>query len=120
MDKETGRLFWLTAKRSASTTFTPEKSEGSVDVIFTFDASVVAPKTVVAFETLTYKKIQIAVHADITDKDQTVYIPKVYTTAIADDTESCNREAEGCNHYCPFPMRDLVGREYTVKNCSCE
>ena len=71
MDKETGKAVLADGKEiTASTTFTPEKSEGSVDVIFTFDASVVAPKTVVAFETLTYKKIQIAVHADIEDKDQ--------------------------------------------------
>ena len=95
MDKETGKAVLADGKEiTASTTFTPEKSKGSVDIIFTFDASVVAPKTVVAFETLTYKKIQIAVHADITDKDQTVYIPKVYTTAIADDTKDHVTEAK--------------------------
>ena len=95
MDKETGKAVLADGKEiTASTTFTPEKSEGSVDVVFTFDASVVAPKTVVAFETLTYKKIQIAVHADIEDKDQTVYIPKVHTTAIADDTKDHVTEAK--------------------------
>ena len=95
MDKETGKAVLADGKEiTASTTFTPEKSEGSVDVIFTFDASVVAPKTVVAFETLTYKKIQIAVHAEIEDKDQTVYIPKVRTTAIADDTKDHVTEAK--------------------------
>ena len=118
MDKETGKAVLADGKEiTASTTFTPEKSEGSVDVIFTFDASVVAPKTVVAFETLTYKKIQIAVHADITDKDQTVYIPKVYTTAIADDTKDHVTEAKK-----DVTIVDTVSyeglevdREYTVK-----
>ena len=118
MDKETGKAVLADGKEiTASTTFTPEKSEGSVDVIFTFDASVVAPKTVVAFETLTYKKIQIAVHADITDKDQTVYIPKVYTTAIADDTKDHVTEAKK-----EVTIVDTVSyeglevdREYTVK-----
>ena len=118
MDKETGKAVMADGKEiTASTTFTPEKSKGSVDIIFTFDASVVAPKTVVAFETLTYKKIQIAVHADITDKDQTVYIPKVYTTAIADDTKDHVTEAK-----MDVTIVDTVSyeglevdREYTVK-----
>lgn len=118
MDKETGKAVMANGREiTASTTFTPEKAEGSVDVIFTFDASVVAPKTVVAFETLTYKKIQIAVHAEITDKDQTVYIPKVYTTAIADDTKDHVIEAKK-----DVTIVDTVSyeglevdREYTVK-----
>lgn len=118
MDKETGKAVMANGREiTASTTFTPEKAEGSVDVIFTFDASVVAPKTVVAFETLTYKKIQIAVHAEITDKDQTVYIPKVYTTAIADDTKDHVTEAKK-----DVTIVDTVSyeglevdREYTVK-----
>ena len=118
MDKETGKAVLADGKEiTASTTFTPEKSEGSVDVIFTFDASVVAPKTVVAFETFTYKKIQIAVHADITDKDQTVYIPKVYTTAIADDTKDHVTEAKkDVTIVDTVSYEGLeVGREYTVK-----
>ena len=118
MDKETGKAVLADGKEiTASTTFTPEKSEGSVDVVFTFDASVVAPKTVVAFETLTYKKIQIAVHADIEDKDQTVYISKVHTTAIADDTKDHVTEAKK-----DVTIVDTVSyeglevdREYTVK-----
>ena len=118
MDKETGKAVLADGKEiTASTTFTPEKSEGSVDVIFTFDASIVAPKTVVAFETLTYKKIQIAVHAEIEDKDQTVYIPKVRTTAIADDTKDHVTEAKK-----EVTIVDTVSyeglevdREYTVK-----
>lgn len=118
MDKETGKAVLADGKEiTASTTFTPEKSEGSVDVIFTFDASVVAPKTVVAFETLTYKKIQIAVHADIEDKDQTVYIPKVRTTAIADDTKDHVTEAKkDVTIVDTVSYEGLeVGREYTVK-----
>ena len=102
---------------TASTEFVPTTPDGTVDVIFTFDASVVAPKTVVAFETLTYKKIQIAVHADITDKDQTVYIPKVYTTAIADDTKDHVTEAKkDVTIVDTVSYEGLeVGREYTVK-----
>ena len=117
MDKETGKAILADGKEiTASTTFTPEKSEGSVDVIFTFDASVVAPKTVVAFETLTYKKIQIAVHADIEDKDQTVYITTIRTSAKDNVTGINHTEADK-----EVTITDTVtykglevGREYTV------
>ena len=117
MDKETGKAVLADGKEiTASTTFTPEKSEGSVDVIFTFDASVVAPKTVVAFETLTYKKIQIAVHADIEDKDQTVYITTIRTSAKDNVTGINHTEADK-----EVTITDTVtykglevGREYTV------
>ena len=117
MDKETGKTVLADGKEiTASTTFTPEKSEGSVDVIFTFDASIVAPKTVVAFETLTYKKIQIAVHADIEDKDQTVYIPTIRTSAKDNVTGINHTEADK-----EVTITDTVtykglevGREYTV------
>ena len=117
MDKETGKAVLADGKEiTASTTFTPEKSEGSVDVIFTFDASVVAPKTVVAFETITYKKIQIAVHADIEDKDQTVYITTIRTSAKDNVTGINHTEADK-----EVTITDTVtykglevGREYTV------
>ena len=117
MDKETGKAVLADGKEiTAATTFTPEKSEGSVDVIFTFDASIVAPKTVVAFETLTYKKIQIAVHADIEDKDQTVYIPTIRTSAKDNVTGINHTEADK-----EVTITDTVtykglevGREYTV------
>ena len=118
MDKETGKAVLADGKEiTASTTFTPEKSEGSVDVIFTFDASIVAPKTVVAFETLTYKKIQIAVHADIEDKDQTVYIPEIHTTAVGEDTKDHVTEAKkDVTIVDTVSFKSLeVGREYTVK-----
>ena len=117
MDKKTGEEILIDGEEiTASTTFVAEKSEGSVDVIFTFDASVVAPKTVVAFETLTYKKIQIAVHADIEDKDQTVYIPTICTSAKDNVTGINHTEADK-----EVTITDTVtykglevGREYTV------
>ena len=60
---------------SAKTTFTPETASGSVEVTFTFDASAIADGTeLVAFETLFHNGEVIAVHADITDKGQTVTV----------------------------------------------
>ena len=54
---------------------------------FTFDGELVSPEPVVVFKSLYYKDIEIAVHADIEDEDQSDYIPEIGTTAIADDTE---------------------------------
>ena len=117
-NKATGKPIVIGGKRiTASTTFVPEKSEGSVDVIFTFDASIVTPKTVVAFETLTYKGIEVAAHADIEDKDQTIYVPKIHTSAIAEDTEDHVTEAtKDVTIVDTVTYEQLeVGREYTVK-----
>ena len=117
MNKETGEEVLIDDKPiTAETTFTPEKSEGSVDVIFTFDSSLVAPKTVVAFETLEYKGIEIAVHADIEDKDQTVYVPKIKTTAIGEDTEDHIEKAkEDAVIVDTVEYKGLeIGREYTM------
>ena len=87
-NKETGEPILIDGKKViSSTTFTAEKSSKSVEVVFSFDASVLEGTTVVAYENLTYKGVEVAIHADITDEDQTIYIPKVRTTAIADDTK---------------------------------
>ena len=117
MDKKTGEPILIDGKEiTASTTFTAEKSEESVDVIFTFDASILAPKTVVAFEYMEYEGIEIAVHADIDDEDQTVYIPKIHTTAVGEDTqdhiEKAKEEAVIVDTVSYEGLE--IGREYTV------
>ena len=55
-----------------SKVFTPKESKGTVEVEFTLDASLMAGKTTVVFETLYREDKEIAVHADINDKGQTV------------------------------------------------
>ena len=74
VDKSTGETLKDAAGKeiTASTTFTPDKPEGSVDVTFEFDGSKLAGKTAVAFETLSRDGIEIAVHADVEDEAQTV------------------------------------------------
>lgn len=76
----------------------------------------IAPKTVVAFETLEYKGIEIAVHADIEDKDQTVYVPTIKTTAIAEDTKDHIEKAkEDAVIVDTVEYKGLeIGREYTM------
>ena len=75
MDKETGEPI-----------FTPEKTEGSVELTFTFDASALKGKTVVAFETVSYLEKEVAVHADIEDEGQSIYFPEIGTQAKNADT----------------------------------
>ena len=73
---------------SAKTTFTPENASGCVEVTFTFDASAIADGTeLVAFETLFHNGEVIAVHADITDKGQTVTVEHPEEPEIPDTPE---------------------------------
>lgn len=76
MDKSTGKQFLVDGKEVCSeVTFTPETADGEVTVSFTFDGSAITKDTeIVAFETLYRDGKEIAVHADIDDKDQTVTI----------------------------------------------
>ena len=69
---------------TAETEFIPETAFGDVDVTFAFDASDLKAKDkVVAFESLSLNGKELASHADIEDKSQTVTItkPEVGTTA---------------------------------------
>lgn len=111
MVKETGEAL-LDADGNpvtGSTTFTPEKSEGSVDVVFEFDADLLAGKKLVAFEKLLRNDIEITFHEDIDDEDQTVEVvpPEVGTTAT--DT------ADGDKHMSADPESSITD-EIAYKN----
>ena len=71
---------------TAETEFVPEASYGDVDVTFTFDASDLKAKDkVVAFESLSLNGKELASHADIEDKSQTVTITKPTLSTTAAD-----------------------------------
>ena len=67
---------------TAEAEFVAKEATGKVDVVFTFDASLLAGRTIVMFEDVYYENNLIATHADITDEEQTLYVPKIGTTAI--------------------------------------
>ena len=70
---------------TAETEFVPEDTYGTVDVTFAFDGSLLKDNTpVVAFESLSLNGKELASHADIEDKSQTVTItkPTLSTTAV--------------------------------------
>lgn len=80
MNKETGKAILDNGKEvTAEKEFTAETSNGFVNLEFTFNASSLAGKTVVVFEDVYQDKIKVAIHADITDEEQSVYIPKIGT-----------------------------------------
>ncbi len=82
MDKESGEPLLVDEKPVTSElTFTPEEAKGSVELSFTFDASALKGKTIVAFESVSYQEKEIAVHADIESAPQSIYFPEIGTTA---------------------------------------
>lgn len=68
----------------ASTTFTPDATEGTVDVVFTLDATALGGRDVVVFERLSTAGVTIAIHEDITDANQTISFPRVWTQLTAE------------------------------------
>ena len=103
MDKATGEpvLGRNNKEITATTEFEAKSSDGTVDVSFVFDASILGGKTLVVFETLTRNGTTVATHADINDVDQTVTIkriptysgPSISTTATFDGKEKKNSVA---------------------------
>ncbi len=76
MDKKTGKPFLVDGEKITSEiTFTPETANGEVTVAFIFDGSVIKENTdIVVFENLYRDGVEIATHAEIEDKNQTVTI----------------------------------------------
>lgn len=76
MDKSTGKPFKVKGKEITSTVkFVPDKTDGKVEVTFTFDGSAIKKDTeLVVFETLSRDGVELTAHADLKDKGQTVTI----------------------------------------------
>lgn len=76
MDKATGKPFMVKGKEVTSTVkFVPDKTDGKVEVTFTFDGSAIKKDTeLVVFETLYCDGVELTAHADINDDGQTVTI----------------------------------------------
>ena len=91
MDKATEQPLLVNGKQvTADKTFTAQEPDGSVIITFKLDASQLAGKSVVAYETVTYNGKEVFVHADLKDADQTIDIPSVKTEAA--DKADGNKE----------------------------
>ena len=86
MDKATNAPFLSDGKELTSeVVFTPEQANGTVMVQFVFDAALITEETdIVVFETLYANGVELAVHADIDDDDQTIRIPEIGTTLLSE------------------------------------
>ena len=87
MDKSNGKELLINGEKvTAEATFIATETSGSVDVTFTFNATGLHGKEIVAFEDLYRENVLLATHADINDEGQTVKIknPEIGTKATAD------------------------------------
>lgn len=94
MDKATGKPFKVKGKEITSTVkFVPDKTDGKVEVTFTFDGSAIKKDTeLVVFETLSRDGVELAAHADIDDEGQTVTIkPYIPHNPKTGDDRNINR-----------------------------
>ena len=68
----------------ASKSFTAEEANGSIELKFTVNSEDLAGHSAVAFETITDDEtgVEIAIHRDINDPDQTIDYPDIRTTAL--------------------------------------
>lgn len=120
MVKSTGKVLMYNGKEvTASKTFVATQANGTVSLDFTFDASALRGKEIVAFERLSRGNDVIATHEDINDEGQTVRVtePKIGTTATSKEdggklidpiTTVTVVDAVSYNNL-------IVGKEYTVK-----
>lgn len=79
---------------TAHTDFKAETSDGSVELVFSFDSNYLSGTTIVAFEELSNEHGIIAVHQELTDEDQTGYIPGI-RTSLADKDDNKEILADG-------------------------
>lgn len=118
MDKETEEpLLEDGEKITGETTFTPESDSGTIDVTFSFDSSLLAGKTAVAFESVTQEGEEVAAHKDIHYEGQTIYFPEIHTTAGEKETGSQIITAEKeITIIDKVTYKNLIpGEEYTLK-----
>ena len=120
MDKTLGAVVKDDANNdvTASTTFTPQTADGTVNVVFTFNKTTTENLTYVAYETLYAASSKIAEHNDLTDEQQSVFFPKIRTTATDKDTQDHvgSIETNAKTTLVDVVAYDnlIVGHEYTI------
>ena len=98
MDKQTGEPLVIGEEQVTSeATFTPAETNGTVDVLFSFNATGLEGKDLVVFEKLFQGETEIASHEDLEDEGQTVTFvetPKIGTTATVDGQHTADPTGE--------------------------
>ena len=117
LDRTTGKALLVDGKEvTSSAIFKAENASGSVEMVFSFDASHLAGHSLVVFEDLLIEGKIIGRHEVITDEGQTIHIPNGGTTATDSETNDHIAFADT-----EVTIKDQVryenllpGKEYTV------
>ena len=102
MDKETGEPLLVgegeeQSQVTSEATFIPSESSGTIDVLFSFNATGLEGKDLVVFEKLFQSETEIASHEDLEDEGQTVTFvetPEIGTTATVDGQHTADPTGE--------------------------
>lgn len=114
--KASGKPFTIDNKPITNTvTFIPEKADGTVDIPFTINTSLLEGSTIVVFEDVYYNGVEVFIHHDINDADQSVYIPKIGTKATVNGVKSATGSTTTTIVDRVEYSNLIVGTEYTVK-----
>ena len=99
-----------------STPFKPTSPDGSVDLTFKFDSSLLKGKKIVVFEDVTYNEKSVIIEHNINDEEQTTRIPDGHTTVRDTKTEDhitfASEEAEIIDTV--FYENLIPNKEYTL------
>lgn len=121
-NKKTGEAFTDADGKTitAYTKFTPDEESGSVNVTFEFNTKGLEGTDVVAFEKLYYSNAQIARHENINDKEQTVHLIKIGTTALTGNTTHMDQASDTKDSTVTITdtvdYKNLeIGKKYTLK-----
>lgn len=104
-------------KITAKTTFDAEQADGTVDMVFEFDSSLLAGETIVCFEKVYHNGIEVACHEDLNNEDQSTFYPEIKTTANDGISGTkYNNGAEDIVIVDTVSYKNLiVGKEYVIK-----
>lgn len=104
-------------KITAKTTFDAEQADGTVDMVFEFDSSLLAGETIVCFEKVYHNGIEVACHEDLNNEDQSTFYPEIKTTANDGISRTkYNNGAEDIVIVDTVSYKNLiVGKEYVIK-----
>jgi Subtilisin-like serine proteases len=95
--------------------FKPTSKNGTVNVEFTIDASLLAGKTIVVFEDIMVNGKTVFIHHDIEDNEQSVYIPKIGTSATTKDGQKSTTASKKTTIVDKCSFSNLViGKEYKI------
>lgn len=118
MDKETGKPYIVDGKEvTAEKEFVPETENGEITLEFVLNGENLAGKTMVAFENVYNEKKEIAVHADITDENQSVHSPSIKTDGTDSKDNEHDMTPKGTQTIVDKVTYSnlLVGKNYKVK-----